>query len=717
MKKIFLTIIALLTVSASLQAAPRTTEQIIEAAKRTLSTSLIPAKHKAAWKGELKVLCNEGPLIVMGYENGGYAIVTNDDLLPEVIGYSSTAYVEDCDNQNFLWWWNMARESAQQYINRGIAFVREAPDARYKTEVPQLMSTVWGQMEPYNNMCPLEYDANGNSRGRCVVGCVSTAVTQVMNYYQYPLQGTGTYTDLQTTDAFGNPRPITVDFADYTYDYTLMRDTYTPGNYDAQEADEVAKLSYTAGVAFDMIYGVDASGTYLESAASGLKNHLGYTNVKYYSRGYTGTSEWMNRIYNELSNDRPVVYGGADDIFTIGGGGHCFVFDGYDASGLVHVNWGWYGKFDGYYDVAILNPGIHSFHNQQDMIIGILPPVESEEWKEESIEGKTLMLSDFESLVEQSHEQGLRSVDLSACQLEDGVLPEFAFANSYLQRIVLPANIRAIGDGAFANCKHLQEVVFPENNGQQEFLVQDGIIYNADATELIEALPYYYNKEKVTDGYSSLLTVKDGVERIHQHAFDGCFRVKGVVLPASVTFVGRDAFCNASSIKMLKVKARVPADAAIDAFSRLDIGYTTLAIPAGTADVYSRSGEWAEFFRLDNVIETGTCIRARNAFRGAGQSNPSFSYQMLGEYVTGEPVLRCEADETSVAGEYPIIVEMGTLQGDEIYLENGVLTVYGEAGIGNIIADDNAATYNLQGMKSADGKIIIKNGKKIINIR
>lgn len=714
MKKIILTIIALLTVSASLLAAPRSLEQKINAARKALASAFVDGRHKAPSQADMRVLHEEGLLSVVGYEDGGYAIVTADDLLPEVIGYSTTAYMDDCDNLNFLWWWNMARESAQQYVNAGTQFVRQAPDSRYKPEVPQMMSTVWGQLEPFNNMCPLEYNIYGNSRGRCVVGCVATAATQVMNHYQYPVQGTGTYVDVQTTDAWGNPRPIKVDLADYTYDYSLMQDTYTRGNYDAQEAEEVAKLSYSVGVTFGMIYGVDGSGTFLDSAAVSLKNHFGYDNVKYYNRGYTATNEWMNRIYNEISNGRPVIYGGADDIFMIGGGGHCFVFDGYDASGLVHVNWGWYGSYDGYYDVAILNPGIHAFRNQQDMIIGIEPPAESGangEWCEE----KTLTQSDFDAFVEQSLSQGLRSVDLSACQLDDGVLPDFAFADSRLRRIVLPANTRVIGDGAFANCKYLEEVVFPESNAQQEFLVQDDVIYNADATELIEALPYYHNKQKVADGYTSLLTVRDGVERIHQNAFDGCFRVKGVVLPASVVAVGRNAFCNARSIKMLKVKSRVPADAALDAFCRLDVGYTTLAIPAGTSDVYIRSGEWAEFFRLDNVVEVGTCIRARNAFREAGQANPSFGYQMFGEYVPGEPIVRCEADEHSPAGEYPIIVERGTLQGEDIYFEDGVLTVFGTTGIPSVKVDDDSAVYNLQGIKDGSGRIIIRNGKKIGN--
>lgn len=33
------------------------------------------------------------------------------------------------------------------------------------------------------------------------------------------------------------------------------------------------------------------------------------------------------------------------------GGDHAFVYDGYDENGLVHVNWGWAGLDDGYFDI------------------------------------------------------------------------------------------------------------------------------------------------------------------------------------------------------------------------------------------------------------------------------------------------------------------------------------------------------------------------------
>ena len=39
-------------------------------------------------------------------------------------------------------------------------------------------------------------------------------------------------------------------------------------------------------------------------------------------------------------------------------GGHCFVADGYDSNNYLHINWGWGGTSDGYFDCDALNPDV-----------------------------------------------------------------------------------------------------------------------------------------------------------------------------------------------------------------------------------------------------------------------------------------------------------------------------------------------------------------------
>ena len=63
-------------------------------------------------------------------------------------------------------------------------------------------------------------------------------------------------------------------------------------------------------------------------------------------------------------------------------GGHQFVCDGSDGNGLYHINWGWGGYQDGYFDITILNPGqggigagnvTDGYNRNCNMIIGIQP--------------------------------------------------------------------------------------------------------------------------------------------------------------------------------------------------------------------------------------------------------------------------------------------------------------------------------------------------------
>lgn len=60
----------------------------------------------------------------------------------------------------------------------------------------------------------------------------------------------------------------------------------------------------------------------------------------------------MKLIDNELAAGRPILYAGTSSAE----GGHEFVCDGSDGQGLYHINWGWSGQQNGYFDLSVLNP-------------------------------------------------------------------------------------------------------------------------------------------------------------------------------------------------------------------------------------------------------------------------------------------------------------------------------------------------------------------------
>ena len=191
-------------------------------------------------------------------------------------------------------------------------------------------------------------------------------MAQVMYYHKSPERGQGT-NSVRVKQADGSYNTVTVDFSQSVYDWDNMLDDYDR-NYSYAEGQAVAKLMLDCGVASDMQYATDGSGTYTNLARDGMVNYFGYpATAQFLERDGYSESDWMNLIFNEISNSRPLLYGGVDMM----NGGHEFVFCGYDAQGRVWVNWGWNGSDDGYYDVALLDPESYSFSAYQDMVIGI----------------------------------------------------------------------------------------------------------------------------------------------------------------------------------------------------------------------------------------------------------------------------------------------------------------------------------------------------------
>lgn len=82
----------------------------------------------------------------------------------------------------------------------------------------------------------------------------------------------------------------------------------------------------------------------------------------------------MEIVSSELEEQRPILYCGQDPI----DGGHAFILDGINENGLVHVNWGWSGSGNGWYDINVLKPTSYGgsglgegegFNDSQSMVL------------------------------------------------------------------------------------------------------------------------------------------------------------------------------------------------------------------------------------------------------------------------------------------------------------------------------------------------------------
>ena len=347
-----------------------------------LGISMDEASSAKAKSKRVKSVSGEVPAYYV-FPNGegkGFTVVSGDDRLPEVVGYSDKGtYDEENLPSNYVGFMKAYEEMVGQLDNgdsRASASIAEAKALRgsgyqQPTVAPLLRNIQWNQMKPYNKMCPMY-----NSTNRSVTGCVATAMAQVMMYHQYPksLQADiPAYVTKKYDIAIGRINKGEIyDWANMLLQYA----SYEPLNYTDAQAAAVAKLMYHCGAACQMDYG-PSSGANVTPAI--LSTYFGYDSdlMQDLNRDAFTLAEWSQIMDKELSAKRPILYSGRSSD-----GGHEFICDGSDGNGLYHINWGWGGYQDGYFDVTILNPdkgGAGSgsapdgYNQYCSMIVGIAP--------------------------------------------------------------------------------------------------------------------------------------------------------------------------------------------------------------------------------------------------------------------------------------------------------------------------------------------------------
>lgn len=298
-------------------------------------------------------------------EGNGFVIVSGDDELPELVAYSDkTSFSSEGEMPPALSGFLDAYASMVEAVRNGEEVTILPRRAEVAVPVVEPMcKTKWAQGSPYNTLCPLD-----GSR-RSAVGCVALAMAQIMKYHQWPLHGTGkvSYTPSTVKEL------QVVDFSESTYLWDAMLNTTEELMKDAAAAEAVAKLCYDCGVSSRMDYAAEESGTYDDYAIQSMYENFGYkaSTIRIFYRDCFATQQEWDAIWKaELDAGRPVLYSGFDKD----DGGHEFIIDGYDSNGFVHVNWGWEGLHDAFYDIAVLNATSKmSFADGQAMIVGIEP--------------------------------------------------------------------------------------------------------------------------------------------------------------------------------------------------------------------------------------------------------------------------------------------------------------------------------------------------------
>lgn len=213
----------------------------------------------------------------------------------------------------------------------------------------------WGQGYPFHLLSPKIDDQY------CYTGCTATAMAIIMHYHQWPEQATGSHSYVwhRQTLSTNFPQP---------YDWKAM-----PAEREAiiteEQQKQVARLMYDCAVSINSTFDITGTSAAYSTPAAAFPQFFKYeTNIEWRSRNGYNRLHWFLFAKEEIDNGRPLILFGEGSH-----GGHVFVCDGYMNSDYFHINWGWYGKSNGFFAVDALEVDGDSYANNEFMLSKISP--------------------------------------------------------------------------------------------------------------------------------------------------------------------------------------------------------------------------------------------------------------------------------------------------------------------------------------------------------
>ena len=208
-----------------------------------------------------------------------------------------------------------------------------------------------------------------------------------------------------------------------------------------------------------------------------------------------------------------------------------------------------------------------------------------------------------------------------------------------LKSIVIPTNVKSIGESAFSKCRCLSTVVIPNSVtsiAQRAFGLCDGLkdvslpgsvtlmngVFSGceniekisisdiaswcakDKSDWLEGLEdsngykLYVNDVEVKE-----LVIPSSVTSIGKESFIFCSGITSVVIPNGVTDIRSSAFYGCNALTSVTVGMQTPP--AIDTWTFSNRTNTTLHVPAGCKAAYQAANFWKEF-KIEEVDGTNT---------------------------------------------------------------------------------------------------------------
>jgi hypothetical protein len=239
----------------------------------------------------------------------------------------------------------------------------------------QRITSEWGQSRNNGGGCNPSFNEylppNNDCRcDRYLSGCGNIAMSQIINYWEFPCQS-----------SFG------------AYDYDNLTDELFDGsNFAIPILINDCYISSFSFKVCEMLFGwiSSATATTVSSIASGLNDDFKFKAAKKVTKESFPDEEWHEMI-SYITNNHPVIYRADVDLTAK----HTFIIDSYNStSDEFFVNWGWRGNDNDWYALDDLNPGDGAFNKNEMAIVGLTPtcsqvPLNITDLSYSSIDGRT----------------------------------------------------------------------------------------------------------------------------------------------------------------------------------------------------------------------------------------------------------------------------------------------------------------------------------------
>jgi hypothetical protein len=347
-------------------------------------------------------------LLVAKFQGGGYAVLSADDLVDPVLAFSKTGDGVDLDERNPLWFLlrrDIAAREAAAGVERGAAAptadpgngkgnAAARPTASQRkwadllspaqkmadgqgvasvsdVRVDTIVQSRWNQSthNGYSNTGLPCYNFYTPDNDPC--GCGSTAISQIMRYFQFPTAAVQARTYSCAID--GTETNLTMQGG--TYDWENMPLKPFEGSVTEAQRMAIGKLTSDVGIAMNMSYTFDGSGSLLQCGYLALLEDFGYAGAEIETSGTSDMDAFKKCLIPSFDAGSPVVLGLSD---------HFILADGYgysDGDWYIHLNFGWGAAYNDACDVWYAPPNfnveagstVHEYNYADESLYNIFP--------------------------------------------------------------------------------------------------------------------------------------------------------------------------------------------------------------------------------------------------------------------------------------------------------------------------------------------------------